>query len=1026
MAEVRRKRETYVELRARSAFSFLRGASQPEDLALRAADLGYEAVALGDHGGLYGMPRFSAAARQAGLRPIVAADVDVEGIGSLRLLVEDEKGYKNLCRLLTLAHARGPKGTHLAYLDEVAEHAQGLFVLLGACRDAEAADAAVRRLGRERVAAEVCRYLDPAQERWNRVMVHLSEHHGIPLVATGDVRHAFERERRILDVLTCIREGVTLEQAKTLLLRNAERYLKPPAQMRRLFADLPRAVEETRRIAERCAFSFEDLPYAFPDYPTPPGETQQSLLEKLTWEGARRRYGKRLDAKVRAQLEHELAIIGKLDLAGYFLIVWDIVRFCNESGILAQGRGSAANSAVCYSLGITAVDPVGMELLFERFLSEERGEWPDIDLDLPSGEKREAVIQYVYQRYGRDRAAMCAEVITYKGRSSVREVGKVLGIAPDVIDRLARGHSRFEYQEEVSHGERLSQLGLPAKDERLRLLLELCDEIRELPRHLSQHSGGMIIAKGRLDEVVPLEPAAMPDRTVLQWDKDDCERLGLIKIDLLGLGMMAALEEAMEILRQRGTPVDLSQLPHDDPAVYEAACRADTVGVFQIESRAQMATLPRMKPRRFYDLVVEVGLIRPGPIVGKMVHPYLNRRAGREPVTYAHPSLKPILERTLGIPLFQEQLMRVAMVAADFSGSEAQELRRAMSHKRSREMMRRFEERLREGMAKNGFSPEAAEEVITGIRSFAEYGFPESHAASFALLVYASLWLKVHHPAVFLAALLNNQPMGFYAPATLVKDAQRHGVRVRPPCVVESEVGAKVTADREVRLGLLSVVGLGKAAAQRIVEARAERPFSDAVDVCLRAGLDLGRAETLAEAGAFAALGLSRRQALWAVRAALSGAGPLAPPASDASPLPEMNEWERTLADYTATGLTVGPHLVGRLREALRARGVVPARTVPSIPHGRRIRIGGQVIVRQRPGTAKGMVFITLEDETGLANAAVDPKTFDRNRLVILQSPLLVIEGKLQNLEGVATVKGERFFPLDLILEDLPPSRDFH
>jgi len=1026
MTEVRRKRETYVELRARSAFSFLRGASQPEDLALRAADLGYEAMALGDHGGLYGMPRFHAAAREAGLRPIVAADVDVEGIGSLRLLVEDEKGYKNLCRLFTRGHARGPKGTHLVTLDEVAAHASGLFALLGACQDVKAADAAVRRLGRERVAAEVSRHLDPAQERWNRAMIHLAEHHGIPLVATGDVRHAEERERRILDVLTCIREGVTLDGARTLLLRNAERHLQPPERMRRRFSDLPHAVEATRRIAERCAFSFEALPYEFPDYPTPPGESQQSLLEKLTWEGARRRYGKRFGPKVRAQLEHELALIGKLNLAGYFLIVWDLVRFCNENRILTQGRGSAANSAVCYSLGITAVDPVGMELLFERFLSEERGEWPDIDLDLPSGEKREAVIQYVYRRYGRSGAAMCAEVITYKGRSAIREVGKVLGIAPDAVDRLARGHSRFEYQEEITAEERLSQLGLSTQDDRLRLLLELCAELRSLPRHLSQHSGGMIVAKGRLDEVVPLEPAAMPDRTVLQWDKDDCERLGLIKIDLLGLGMMAALEEAMEILEERGTPVDLSQLPHDDPAVYEAACRADTVGVFQIESRAQMATLPRMKPRRFYDLVVEVGLIRPGPIVGKMVHPYLNRRAGREPVTYAHPSLRPILERTLGIPLFQEQLMRVAMVAADFSGGEAQELRRAMSHKRSRELMRRFEERLRSGMAKNGFSPEAAEEVITGIRSFAEYGFPESHAASFALLVYASLWLKVHHPAVFLAALLNNQPMGFYAPATLVKDAQRHGVRVRPPCVLASDVKAKVLGDREVRLGLASVVGLGTSAARRIVEAREERPFGDAADVCLRAGLDLRRAEGLAEAGAFAGLGLSRRQALWAVRAALSGAGPLAPPASDESPLPEMDEWERTLADYAATGLTVGPHLVGRMREALDARGITRARAVPSIPHGRRIRIAGQVIVRQRPGTAKGMVFITLEDETGLSNAAVDPETFHRNRLVILRSPLLVIEGKLQNLEGVAAVKGERFFPLDLALEDLPPSRDFH
>lgn len=1018
----------YVELRARSAFSFLRGASQPEDLAARAAALGYEAMALGDLGGVYGVPRFHAAAKEAGLRPIVASDVDVEGVGSLRLLVEDAQGYRNLCKLLTRGHQGREKGVCVVSLGELAEHAQGLVALLGACKDGEAAQAVVRTLGGDRVAAEVQRHLDPAQEHWNRQMVELAERHRLPLVATGDVRYATPGERRVLDVLSCIREGVTLDEAGTLLSRNADRHLHDPKELRRRFADLPQALSGAVELAERCSFTLDSLPYEFPDYPTPRGQSQQALLVELTMEGARRRYGARLEGKVRAQLEHELALIAKLRLAGYFLIVWDLVRFCQEQGILTQGRGSAANSAVCYALGITAVDPVGMGLLFERFLSEERGEWPDIDLDLPSGERREKVIQYVYERYGRSGAAMCAEVITYRGRSAVREVGKVLGLPADTIDRLARHVSRSEFREQQEDpDEPILRAGLSPEGHRLRLLVGLCRELASLPRHLSQHSGGMIIAKGRLDEVVPLEPAAMPDRTVLQWDKDDVEQCKLIKIDLLGLGMMAALEDAVQILADRGTPIDLANLPADDPKVFDAACAADTIGVFQIESRAQMATLPRMRPRRFYDLVVEVGLIRPGPIVGKMVNPYLARRAGRLPVEYPHPSLEPVLARTLGVPLFQEQLMRVAMVAADFTGGEAQELRRAMSHKRSRERMAKFEERLREGMDRKGFSPQARDEVILGIRSFAEYGFPESHAASFALLVYASLWLKVHHPAVFLAVLLNNQPMGFYSPATLVKDAQRHGVRVRTPCVVHSEADAAVLGDREVRLGLRSVLRMGEAAATRIVEARRERPFESVADVCLRAGLDAGRAERLAEAGAFAALvgAPTRRQALWEVRAALASGGPLAPPRREPSPLPELSELQRTLADYAATGLTVGPHLVGRMREALDALGAVPSGQVIRQRHGSWIKIAGQVIVRQRPGTAKGMIFLTVEDETGYANAAIDPQTFAEHRTLLLTSSLLMIEGPLQNLEGVATVKGRKFYALDGPADDLPSSRDF-
>lgn len=1033
----------YVELRARTAFSFLRGASLPEDLAVRAAELGYEALACGDYGGLYGVPRFHAAALDAGIRPIVAADVEVDGVGSLRFLVEDAAGYRNLCRLLTASHLGREKGTHGVSLAQVGDHAEGLVALLGGCRDLRGAEAAVRILGRNRAVAEVQRHLDPRDERRNRAMVHLAETYRLPLVATGDVRHVREAERPLLDALTCIREHVRLDEAGTLLTRNAERHLHAPEEMVARFADLPRAIEATAALAERCRYTMAELPYRFPRYPVPDGGDEQSYLCYLVERGARKRYGARLDLdpRVERQLAHELALIGKLGLAGYFLIVWDLVRFCEEQGILTQGRGSAANSAVCYALGITAVEPIGMGLLFERFLSEERGEWPDIDLDLPSGDRREAVIQYVYRRYGRSGAAMCAEVITYRGRSAAREIGKILGLPPDVIDRLARNESRFEYHEDESTdvAARLETAGLNAADERLRLCLSLCDRMHGLPRHLSQHSGGMILARGRLDEIVPLEPAAMADRTVLQWDKDDVEAMHLIKIDLLGLGMMAALEDAVKMLRERGTPIDLAHLPPDDPDIYRTARAADTVGVFQIESRAQMATLPRLQPKVFYDLVVSVGLIRPGPIVGKLVHPYLNRRAGREPVTYAHPALEPVLARTLGVPLFQEQLMRVAMVAAGFSGGEAQELRKAMSHKRSRERMAQFEQRLLDGMARNGIVGPPAEQILHGIRSFAEYGFPESHAASFALLVYASLYLKVHHPAVFLAALLNNQPMGFYAPATLVKDAQRHGVHVYPPCVVQSGVKAAVIGDREVRLGLLSVTGLGEAAAARIVDARNERAFSSVGDVCMRAQLDPRRAQSLAEAGAFAALpsavggkaptgALTRRQALWEVAATAGGGGPLAPPPPvDPSPLPELGPVERTLADYSATGVTVGPHLLAYLRPKLRRQGVTPAGEIPSQPNGKWLRVAGLAIIRQRPGTAKGMVFVTLEDETGFANGVIEPEFFHQNRQTLLRSRLLLLEGPLQNVDGVATVKVRRVRTLEPPADgELPRSRDFH
>ena len=733
----------------------------------------------------------------------------------------------------------------------------------------------VTSFGRDRVYVELQRHGTRESELVTRRAVALAREAGLPVVATAGARHATPGERPILDVLTAIRLRAPLEALGRRLSPNAERHLRAPAEMVRRFADLPQAAAATGEIAARCGFTLQDLGYRFPDYPVPDGRPQIAYLQELVEAGARGRY-RPVTARVRQQLARELALIEKLDLAGYFLIVWDIVREARARGILVQGRGSAANSAVCYSLGITAVDPVGMDLLFERFLSEERGEWPDIDLDLPSGERREAIIQYVYGRYGGTSAAMTANVITYQPRRAVREVGKALGLPPDFLDRLAKGVPGWGYQDpdEAAPASHLRRAGADLADARIRLFAALWHAVVGLPRHLGQHSGGMVLCAGRLDEVVPLEPATMPGRVVVQWDKDDCAELGLIKVDLLGLGMMAALEEAIALCRAAGREVDLAHLPPDDPAVYQLLQAADTIGLFQVESRAQMATLPRLRPRRFYDLVVQIAIIRPGPIIGQMVHPYLARRAGRQPIVYPHPSLEPILERTLGVPLFQEQLLRMGMVAAGLTGGEAEELRRAFGFRRSRARMQVIEAKLRAGIARNGITGSAAEEIVRAITAFAEYGFPESHAASFALLAYASAYLKVHHPAEFYAALLNNQPMGFYHPATVVRDALRRGQAVRPVDVGVSAWRATVEAGA-VRLGLGQVKGLRETVAARLVAARQTRPFASTDDLCARAGLSREEVTTLAEVGALGSLGLRRRAALWQAERAARPPGPL-------------------------------------------------------------------------------------------------------------------------------------------------------
>jgi error-prone DNA polymerase len=1094
----------YVELRCRSAFSFLEAASNPEDLIECAARLGHPALALADRGGLYGAPRFHQAAAAAGVRAIVGAELEVAREGpdpaapcdALLLLVESPQGYRNLCRLLSEGHARGGKGVKRPRSEskpegarseakpsraragwpsearslegarvtwqELEERAAGLVALArGDARLGPALLDRARGVYGTRLWVDVSRHATRASEVTLRRAAALAESARVPVIATNDVRHARPEGRALFDALTCLRHGTSLDRAGRLLAPNAERHLRPREEMARRFADHPEWVRATREIAERCAFTLRDLGYRFPEFPIPPGETQASFLRLLVLHGARQRYGAPPPEAARCQLERELAVIEKLDLCGYFLIVHDIARFAREERILSQGRGSAANSAVCYALGITAVDPVAMGLLFERFLSEERGEWPDIDIDLPSGDQREKVIQYVFAKYGAHGAAMTAVVISYRTRLAVREMGKVLGLGEERVGRLAGLLASLEHRDDLETPDAtLRQAGVDVAAPRVAQLLELVSQVRGLPRHLGQHTGGIVIAAGRLDEVVPIEPARMAGRRVIQWDKEDCADLGLIKIDLLGLGMLAALEDSIEQIRvHEGHEVDLAHLPPDDPDTYAMVRRADTIGTFQIESRAQMATLPRMQPARFYDLVVEVAIIRPGPITGKMVHPYLNRRAGREPVRYPHPCLQPILERTLGVPIFQEQLLRIAMAAAGFTGGEAEELRRAMGFKRSVARMNAIERRLVEGMNARGITGAAQEEILRGITSFALYGFPESHAASFALIAYASAYLKRHHPAAFLAGLLNAQPMGFYSPATLVKDAQRHGVRVLPIDVARSEWNCALeqasegraqraqarrarseaqpsevepTAERSpgVRLGLRYVAGLRAEAGRALAAHRRRAPFRHVADLCARVALRRDEIDALAELGALASIepgAATRRAALWQVaaqerdpRSLFAGVAPAAAP----SPLPEMTALEDALADYRRSGVTTGPHLMSFLRPALARRGVLRTAELRGLPDGRFVRTAGHCIVRQRPGSAKGFCFLTLEDETGTANAVLTPRAFRRFRVPLHGASLLEVAGPLQHVDGVIHVRVRELRPLAPAAE-LPRGHDY-
>jgi error-prone DNA polymerase len=1067
--------ERYVELHAASAFSFLEGASLPEDLIQRAAELDMPAMALLDRNGVYGAARFHTLAHKHGVRAHVGAEIAVSDLGRrltppawlphqhapeparIPLLCTSRAGYQNLCQLITRFKMRETtKCEGAATLKDLEQHSSGLVCLTGGDEgplagalmrggESEAVkvtEQLVRFFGQQNVYIELQRHGEREEEWRNQAAIRIARRLSLPLLATNGVRYATAYDREILDVFTTIRHHTNLEQAGRLLSVNQQRHLRDAREMTTRFSDLPQAITNTLTLSERLAFELNDLGYEFPRYPVPEGETMDSFLRQRTEEGVLRRYGskhnRKLLEKAQKQVEHELALIERLGFAGYFLIVWDLVDFCKRNDILVQGRGSAANSAVCYALEITAVDPVGMDLLFERFLSESRGEWPDIDLDLPSGDKREQAIQYIYTRYGELGAAITANVITYRGKSAAREVGKAMGFDPETLGRLSSLVSQWEWKgknDTLEHS--FLHAGFDVKHAHIHKFLELCMRIQDLPRHLGQHSGGMVICQGQLDRVVPLERSSMPGRTVVQWDKEDCADLGIIKVDLLGLGMMAVIQDCLELVSQHyDEPVDLAQLPQD-PVVYETLQRADTVGMFQVESRAQMASLPRNKPDKFYDLVVQVAIIRPGPIVGKMMHPYMRRRQKKEAVTYPHPSLEPVLKRTLGVPLFQEQLLRMAMTVADFSGSEAEELRRAVGMRRSWQRMEQLEVKLRTGMTKNGLNAATQDNIIQNITSFALYGFPESHAASFALIAYASAYFKVRYLAAFTCAILNNQPMGFYMPAVLVKDAQRHGLRIRPIdaqvsqwlCTVEHEGNG----ERSLRMGLMYAKGLRLEVGEALVESRNRAGlFRSAEDLTRRVPL-LQRKELtlLARIGALNCLdGIDhRRDAVWQVEEAVRPVGPLLKPhrgqSQVSSPLQQMTVEERLSADYSGTGLTVGKHPLHYRRKELRAMKVLTSAELRNYQDGEYVRSAGCVIARQRPGTAKGFIFISMEDETGIANVIITPDLYERERVVVTRSKFVLVEGALQSQDGVIHIKAKRIQPLAFTNLEVR-SHDFH
>jgi error-prone DNA polymerase len=1036
----------FVELAARTNFSFLRGASQPRAIVRRAAELGYDTIGIADCDGLYGMVRALEAAEEMGVRLVVGCEVAVDDapLNRVWLYVASCQGYKNLCTILTESHARHPKGQPRKHtpeenvprnqfagipIERVCALAGGLWCL--APPEGRTSLARLKEAFGERLSIAAWRHLDGEDDARRARTEAIVRDFDVHVCATNRVLFARPEDKSILDVLYCIRETVTLDAAGRALLPNAEAHLKSKSEMQVLFVDRPAWLARGRDVADACRFSLRELKYRFP-FELETSETPNVALRRLTYEGASVRYPRGVPDGVRSQIEKELALAGEIDVAPYFLSVHTIVQIARRLDILCQGRGSAANSAVCYCLGITAVDPERSNLLFERFLSAERREPPDIDVDFEH-ERREEVIQAIYEKYGRDRAAMVSEVISYRGKSALRDTGKAFGLSLEQVDRLGSLVSWWDKLDQVP-GDRILACGLDPGDPRMRQVLAMACAIQGYPRHLSIHVGGFVLSAEDLANVAPVEPATMPGRTVVPWDKDDLDTLGFFKIDVLGLGMLTAIRKALNFVAAPASAIErMARIPAEDSLVYDALCRADTVGVFQIESRAQMAMLPRLQPRRFYDLVVEVAIVRPGPIQGGMVHPYLRRRCGEEPATIPHPILAPILERTLGIPLFQEQVMQLAIVGAGYTGGEADQLRRDMAAWKRNGRLERHRERLLEGFEKNGIEREFGERLYKSIQGFGEYGFPESHAASFALLVYASAWLKVHHPAAFAAALINSQPMGFYSPGSIVNDAERHGVEVLPARVDSSDwdcglEGGDLGCDPDppaLRLGLRLVKGLGEEAGKRIEAARHKRAFGGVEDLAARAKLDKREIEALAHAGSLAGFGLERRHAMWKVRAPREQSLFAGVSLGDSMPdLLPMSRAEQLVLDYATTGVAVGDHAMKVVRPSLPLH-YKSAGDLAASRHGERVSTAGMVICRQRPGTASGVVFITLEDETGFINLILWAKTFERWRHVATTSSMLVAHGKIERDKNVVYVVPDRLEKLQMV--EVPAmSRDFH
>jgi len=1058
--------EGYVELRCASCFSFLRGASHPEELWARAAALGHRRLALTDVNGLYGVVRAFNAGQANGVDVVAGAELHLSDGPRLVVLPSDRAAYGRVCRLLSQARLATGKGGFRLTFDDLAARAEGLIALhLGPAR----ADQLAREKDAfgERLHLALERTFTPRDAESFVEAEAASRRFDVPLVATGAVVMHERARKPLQDILTCIRVGKRIDDAGRHLLPNGMGYLRSAAEMKALFPDHLRAVARTVDVADACRFRLDELVHDFTLEVLPEGETGLGYLRKLVEKGARERYPGGVPEEVRRQIEHEMQLIEELRFEGYFLTVWDIVRFARSRGILCQGRGSAANSIVCYCLGITAIDPVRMNLLFERFISAERGEPPDIDVDFEH-QRREEVMQYVFDKYGRDRAAMVANLICYRSKLAYREVGKVMGLGDDQIERINQG--RGHWSSGPITDDDLARAGLDPRDRRVRSVLRWAEELRGFPRHLGLHSGGFVITRDPIVELVPVENAAMEDRTVIAWDKRDVETLGLVKVDLLALGMLSVVRRAFDLIREtEGRELTLATIPAEIDAVYAMIGDADTIGTFQVESRAQMQTLPRLRPRTFYDLVVAVAIIRPGPIQGDMVHPYLRRREGLEPVDYPHPELEKILGRTYGLPLFQEQVMKMAVHVAGFSPGEADHLRRAIGWN-SQLHIDRMRERIIDGMIQNGIEPEFADRIFKMIQGFGGYGFPESHAASFALIGYASCYLKRYHPAAFLAALLDSQPMGFYGVHTLVEDGKRHGLEIRPPCVVRGGAWsslepasddravelerwfemsphrekhhtpwadrARGAAGREsfgravqpaVRIGLREIAKMSEPVAERIVEARTERPFIDVTDVLTRADVPKDAAVHLASSGAFDALGVSRREALWGVLSFDRGA-PLFRGIDASAPsagLRPMDAIDAMKADYRTTGLSTRQHPMALLRAELRRRGVLGYLELERVRPGKRVRVGGMVTVRQRPGTAKGVVFMTLEDEDGQMNLVVFPKTYARHRAVARDAILLVAEGRVERRHRVTNVIVDRFVPLEGPRPEAGVSRDF-